>query len=46
VRVESGVIDESIYRIAIIDDPANPISNPWSPSGKKPGPGWLSAGVV
>ena len=28
------------YRIAIIDDPTNPISNPWSPSGKKPGPGW------
>src|SRR5438105_15486906 len=40
VRVESGVIDESIYRIAIIDDPTNPISNPWSPAGKKPGPGW------
>ena len=40
VRVESGVIDESIYRIAIIDDPTNPISNPWSPGGKKPGPGW------
>jgi hypothetical protein len=45
VRVESGVIDESIYRIAIIDDPTNPISNPW-PSGKKPGPGWLSGTVV
>ena len=42
VRVESGVIDESIYRIAIIDDPTNPISNPWSPGGKKPGPGWNS----
>jgi hypothetical protein len=40
VRVESGVIDESIYRIAIIDDPTNPISNPWSAGGKKPGPGW------
>ena len=40
VRVESGVIDESIYRIAILDDPANPISNPWSPGGKRPGPGW------
>jgi len=40
VRVESGVIDESIYRIAILDDPANPIANPWSPGGKKPGPGW------
>jgi hypothetical protein len=40
VRVESGVIDESIYRIAIIDDPTNPISNPWSTGGKKPGIGW------
>ena len=40
VRVESGVIDESIYRIAIIDDPTNPIRNPWSAGGKKPGPGW------
>ena len=40
VRVESGTIDQSIYRIAIIDDPAAPISNPWSPGGTKPGPGW------
>jgi len=40
VRVESGVINESIYRIAILDDPANPIANPWSAGGKKPGPGW------
>src|SRR3989475_3545889 len=40
VRVESGTIDESIYRIAIIDDPTNPIRNPWSTGGKKPGPGW------
>jgi len=40
VRVESGVINESIYRIAILDNPANPISNPWSPGGKKPGAGW------
>ena len=40
VRVESGTIDQSIYRIAIIDDPTAPISNPWSPGGKKPGPGW------
>ena len=23
-----------------LDDPTNPISNPWSPGGKKPGPGW------
>lgn len=40
VRVESGTLDENIYRIALIDDPANPIANPWSPGGKKPGPGW------
>src|SRR6267143_2956590 len=40
VRVESGTIDQSIYRIAIIDDPTAPISNPWSAGGKKPGPGW------
>jgi hypothetical protein len=40
VRVESGTINESIYRIAILDDPTDPISNPWSPGGKKPGPGW------
>jgi hypothetical protein len=40
VRVESGVINESIYRIAILDDPANPIANPWSAGGKQPGPGW------
>jgi hypothetical protein len=40
VRVESGTLNESIYRIAIIDDPANPIRNPWSPGGKKPGAGW------
>jgi hypothetical protein len=40
VRVESGTINESIYRIAILDDPANPISNPWSAGGKKPGAGW------
>jgi hypothetical protein len=40
VRVESGTIDESIFRIAIIDDPANPIRTPWAAGGKKPGPGW------
>ena len=40
VRVESGVINESIYRIAILDDPANPVFDPWSPGGTKPGPGW------
>jgi hypothetical protein len=40
VRVESGTINESIYRIAIIDDPTNPVSKPWSAGGKKPGPGW------
>jgi hypothetical protein len=40
VRVESGTIDESIYRIAVIDDPANPIRDPWRKGGKKPGDGW------
>jgi len=40
VRVESGTIDQSIYRIAIIDDPTNPIAHPWSAGGKKPGAGW------
>jgi hypothetical protein len=40
VRVESGVINESIYRIAILDDPTHPIANPWAKGGRKPGPGW------
>jgi hypothetical protein len=40
VRVESGTINESVYRIAIIDDPTNPIHDPWSTTGKPPGPGW------
>ena len=40
VRVESGTIDQSIYRIAILDDPTNPIRDPWSPGGTTPGPGW------
>lgn len=40
VRVESGTINESIYRIAILDDPSNPVRAPWSPTGKKPSPGW------
>jgi hypothetical protein len=40
VRVESGTINESIYRIAIIDDPAHPTSNPWSLGGTAPGAGW------
>ena len=40
VRVESGTINESIYRIAVIDDPTNPISQPWTAAGKKPGSGW------
>jgi hypothetical protein len=40
VRVESGTINESIYRIAIIADPAQPPSSPWSPGGTSPGAGW------
>ena len=38
--MESGTIDQSIYLIAILDDPTAPIREPWSPGGKKPGPGW------
>lgn len=40
VRVESGTINESIYRISILADPAAPIANPWAAGGTKPGPGW------
>jgi hypothetical protein len=40
VRVESGTINESIYRIAILDDPRDPIRDPWSKDGKKPGAAW------
>jgi hypothetical protein len=40
VRVESGTINQSIYRIAIIDDPANPTGGPWSAGGTSPGDGW------
>lgn len=40
VRVESGTLNESIYRIAMLDDPANPTREPWSKAGKKPGDGW------
>lgn len=35
VRVESGTINRGIYRIAILDDPASPPTDPW-----KPGSGW------
>ncbi|MDM0111849.1 DUF6351 family protein [Variovorax sp. J22R133] len=40
VRVESGTINESIYRVAVLDNPANAIHDPWSKTGKKPGTGW------
>jgi len=40
VRVESGTINESVYRISILADPAAPIANPWSAGGTKPGPAW------
>ena len=36
VRVESGVINESIYRIAVLDDPAHPTDKPWAAAGSKP----------
>jgi hypothetical protein len=35
VRVESGTINRSIYRIAILDDPATAASQAW-----RPGQGW------
>lgn len=35
VRVESGTINRSIYRIAILDDPQQASSEPWTP-----GSGW------
>src|SRR5260370_12601551 len=38
VRVESVTIDQSIYRISIIDDPTNPIHAPRSPDRNKPAP--------
>ncbi|WP_155403784.1 DUF6351 family protein [Variovorax paradoxus] len=40
VRVESGTVNESIYRIAMLDDPSDPVRAPWSKDGKKPGNGW------
>jgi hypothetical protein len=40
VRVDSGTINRSIYRIAILDDP-NPETSPAaSPATWAPGPGW------
>jgi hypothetical protein len=41
--VESGTIDQSIYRIAILDDPAAAITAPWSRGGRRPGRGWNGA---
>jgi hypothetical protein len=38
VRVESGTINRSIYRIAILDDPARAAGAAWTP-----GPGWNRA---
>ena len=38
VRVESGTINRSIYRIAILDDPWQTATSPWTP-----GPGWNHA---
>ncbi|WP_133244783.1 DUF6351 family protein [Caulobacter radicis] len=35
VRVESGTLNRTIYRIAVLDDPAAPQSLEWTP-----GPGW------
>jgi hypothetical protein len=41
VRVEAGTINRGIYRIAILDNPAQAPTGPW-----KPGPGWNGKLVV
>ena len=41
VRVESGTINRGVYRIAILDDPAQSSTGPW-----KPGFGWNGKLVV
>ena len=41
VRVEAGTINRGVYRIAILDNPAQSPTGPW-----KPGPGWNGKLVV
>jgi hypothetical protein len=41
VRVEAGTINRGVYRVAILDDPAQSSSGPW-----KPGPGWNGKLIV
>ena len=41
VRVETGTINRGVYRIAILDDPAQSSTGPW-----KPGPGWNGKLIV
>ena len=40
VRVESGTLNQAIFRVAILDDPEKSINEPWSATGTKPGAGW------
>ena len=41
VRVEAGTINRGVYRIAILDNPAQSSTGPW-----KPGPGWNGKLIV
>jgi Tannase-like family of unknown function (DUF6351) len=41
VRVEAGTINRGVYRIAILDNPAQSSTGPW-----KPGPGWNGKVIV
>jgi hypothetical protein len=41
VRVEAGTINRGVYRIAILDNPAQPATGTW-----KPGPGWNGKLIV
>ena len=41
VRVEAGTINRGVYRIAILDNPAQSPTGPW-----KPGPGWNGKLIV
>jgi Tannase-like family of unknown function (DUF6351) len=41
IRVEAGTINRGVYRIAILDNPAQSSTGPW-----KPGPGWNGKLVV
>lgn len=41
VRVESGTLDQAVYRIAVLADPQTPSFSPWSANGPiRSGEGW------